>query len=106
MSGKTTRDLFATVYADSAAEPEQMAQLQAHIDQVQGEVLEEQGSDGVVAATCKSFDVTRVLLQQGLLSMRHLGRDTTDQAQLMSVVAANVAFFQAAVQAFPAEQPE
>lgn len=100
MSGTPTNDLIADIYAGSGVEPEEMRRLRARIDEVQGEVLDQQGADGVVAATCKSFDVTRVLVQEGILSMRHLGRDPLDQAQLMSIVEANVAFLQATVSAF------
>ncbi|CAN5320176.1 hypothetical protein BH20ACT5_BH20ACT5_16370 [soil metagenome] len=106
MSGTDAQDSSTEVHPNSGFEPEEMERLRARIDEVQADALEQQGPEGVVADTCKAFDLTRELVEQGILSTRHRGRDMADQAQLRSIVEANVAFLQAAVNARHGRTPE
>lgn len=100
MSGKDTSDLIADIYADSEADLEELTRLRARIDEVRDQVLDQEGSEGIVAATSKSFDVTRMLVEEGILKTRHRGRDPVDHTRLMSIVEANVALLQATLNAF------
>ena len=100
MSGKDTNDQITQLFGDSGADLDEMAQLRDRIDQVQGDLTDEDGSDEVVVVIGKAFDVTRVLVEQGIYKTRHRGRDPVDQGRLMSIVAANVAYLQATVNAF------
>lgn len=105
MGRKTTLDSIAEVYADSGADVDEMHQLRTRIAEVQEKALEQGGSGGVVEATCKSFDVTRLLVEQGIFKTRHRGHDPVDQAQLRSVVEANVAYLQATLSAMSDQRP-
>ncbi len=104
MSQQDTPDLIADIYAETSADLDELTQLRARIDQVQREVSESEQDDIVVAAS-KSFDVTRILVEQGIYKTRHRGRDDIDQSRLRSVVAANVAYLQATLSALPDKTP-
>jgi hypothetical protein len=106
MSGKTTEDLIADIYTDTGTDLVQLTELRSHIDHVADEVLEQEGSRGIIAATCKSFDVTRLLVEEGVMKTRHRGRDPVDQAGLRAIVAANIAYLNAAVGALPDQTPQ
>lgn len=100
MSRKDTHDQIADIFADSGADVNALTQLRDRIDEVQGQVLDE-GPGDIVIATSKSFDVTRMLVEQGVLSTRHRSAgDPVDQAKLRSIVEANLAYLQATVSAF------
>lgn len=99
MSGKDTAGLISDIYGESGADLDTMAQLRGRVEQVHGEVLEQQGSGGIVVATSKAFEITRILVEEGILKTRHRGQSPVDQSQLRSIVEANVAYLQATVDA-------
>lgn len=100
MISQATEAMFAEVYADSRVDPGEMVALQESIDAAEADLLSQDGTEGVYEATCKSFDVTRQLLQHSLLHIRRGDYTTLGQAQLMSVLEANVAFLRATFDAF------
>ena len=100
MISKATEEMFAEIYADSRVDPAEMVRLQESIDAAEADVLAQEGLEGVYDATCKSFDVTRQLLQHSLLRTRKGDYTTLGQAQLMSVLEANVEFLKATFDAF------
>jgi hypothetical protein len=100
MISKYTEQLFAEIYADAKVVPAEMIRLRERIDTAERELLEQEGLEGVIEATCKSFDVTRQLLQESLLRIRGGDYTTHGQALLMSVLEANVGFLQATFDAF------
>ena len=105
MSQQDTPDLIADIYADASADLDELTRLRARIDQVQGDVSESEQPDDIVVAASKSFDVTRILVEQGIYKTRHRGRDDIDQSRLRSVVVANVAYLQATLSALPDKTP-
>ncbi len=105
MSGKDTQDLITEIYGDSGADLDEMTQLRARVDQAHAEASEQEGADSDVEVICKAFDLTRMLVEQGIWKTRHRGRDPVDP-QLLSIVAANVAYLQATTSAFSNEAPQ
>jgi len=105
MSGKDTRDLIADIYADSGADLDELTQLRNRIDEVQGQVVHQDGPDGLLVATSKSFDVTRLLVEDGLMKTRHRTPGAVDQTHLKSIVEANIAYLQAAVSTLSERTP-
>ncbi|MDQ3476501.1 MAG: hypothetical protein M3492_09305 [Actinomycetota bacterium] len=101
MSGKNTHDLIAGIFADTSADLDEMVQLRAEIDRVQDEVGGQDGEGGIVVATSKAFEVTRILVEEGIMKTRHRGRDPVDQSQLRSIVTANLAYLQATLGVLP-----
>lgn len=100
MISKATEAMFQEIYADTKVNPGELMRLRARIDAAEAELLAQVGIEGVYEATCKSFDVTRELLQQSLLHIRRGDYTTLGQAKLMSVLEANVAFLSATFDAF------
>jgi hypothetical protein len=100
MISQATEKMFAAVYADSRVDPSEMVRLQERIDLAEREALAQEGVEGIFEATTKSFDVTRQLLQESLLRIRAGDYTTFGQAQLMSVLEANVEFLKTTFDAF------
>ena len=100
MISQATERMFEAVYADSRVDPSEMIRLQEQIDQAEAEILAQEGVEGVIEATTKSFDVTRQLLQESLLRIRTGDYSTLGEAQLMSILEANLAFLKTTFDAF------
>lgn len=106
MGRKTTQDSVAEIYGGSSADIDEMTALRARIDEVHAESCAQDGSDGVLEATCKFFDVSRLLVEQGIFKTRHRSADPADQARLISIVQANVAYLQATVRTLSDKRPQ
>jgi len=103
MISKAAEAMFTEIYADAKVDPSEMVRLQETIDAAEADLLGQEGTEGVYEATCKSFDVTRQLLQHSLLHIRRGDYTTLGQARLMSVLEANVQFLRATFDAFSGE---
>jgi len=105
MSRRDTHDQIAEIFADSGADVHELTQLRNRIDEVQAKVEEQDGSGGIVVATSKAFEVTRILVEEGVMKTRHRGRDPVDQSQLRSIVAANLDYLRATLSTLPDQTP-
>ncbi len=105
MSRKNTRDLIAEIYADSGADLDELARLRDRVDEVQSEVVEQEESDGIVVATGKAFEIIRILVEEGVVKTRHRTQGPVDHSPLRSIVAANIAYLRATLEALPGQTP-
>jgi hypothetical protein len=105
MSRKQTNDLIAEIHAESGANLDELTRLRDRIDELRDQLSDQEGPGDIVVATSKSFDVTKVLVEQGIYKTRHRGRDPVDQDQLVAIVAANLAYLQATMSAFSGRTP-
>ncbi|MDQ4038714.1 MAG: hypothetical protein M3313_10320 [Actinomycetota bacterium] len=103
MGRNDTHGLIAEIYGNSGADVDQLTQLRDRLDQVQSEVDEQDGPGGIVVATSKAFEVTRILVEEGILKTRHRGQGPVDHSRLRSIVAANLDYLQATLGALPGE---
>jgi len=87
MSRRSIEDRIAEIYAGTDADVGEMTQLRARIDEVQGQGSGEHGSDDdLVDVTSKSFDVTKMLVEEGIYKTWHRGAGPVDQGQLRRVL--------------------
>lgn len=99
MISATTTRLIEEIYRDSDVSPREVIELREAADLAVERVLAADGSEGVVEALAKSFDVTTQLLQE--VALRFARSDYTDlaRATVMSMAEAHIALLQATVDA-------
>ncbi|MDQ3733385.1 MAG: hypothetical protein M3400_05185 [Actinomycetota bacterium] len=106
MSRKDSDELIADIFADSGADLDELTRLRGRLDDLRDEISDQEVPD-IVVTTSKSFDVTRLLVEQGIYKSRLRSHEPVDHAKLKSIVAANVAYLQATVNALPDQaQPQ
>jgi hypothetical protein len=99
LSGNTER-LLEEIYADSHVTPSEVRRLREAVDQANAALEEVLGREGTFAALGKSFDVTAQLLQESLLRLKREDFTDTAEAVVAAVIAANIAYLQANLDAF------
>lgn len=100
MVSKNMEQLIKQIYADSEVSVGEVINLHNAVEEAEQRILEHEGDAGVVAALCKSFDVTNQLIQESLLRFELGEYSDLGRAMLRSVLEANVALMQANIDAF------
>jgi hypothetical protein len=92
--------LIEEIYADGKVSVGEIMRLRSAVRERTAAVIAEAGDEGVVAALCKSFDVTTQLLQESLLRVRKDKWTDTGRAIVASMIGAHIELLQANLEAF------
>ena len=100
MISKNAEELIEEIYADSRVAPGEIIRLRNAIDDVAAPLITEEGDDGVLGATAKSFDVTNQLLQESILRFSKGNYTDLGRAQVLSLMELEVELLKANIEAF------
>lgn len=89
--------LVHEIYRDLKVTPAEVIALRKQVEKMSADVLSSDGSHGVTAALCHSFEVTLQLMQESILASKRSGSTSTAVADLMR---GHIKLLEATVDAF------
>jgi hypothetical protein len=92
--------LLQEIYSDSEVSVAEIIKLRQAVEDHSAKVLSETESLGVIAAMCKSFEVTTQLMQESLLKVRKDKWSDLGRAVVASMIESQIALLQANLKAF------